>query len=59
MPDFSAYRRESTSDPTKPSRDSEDSRKLFSYMFTLGTYVMVMAIFALFVQFFMNIEVFR
>jgi len=36
MPDFSAYRRESTSDPTKPSRDSEDSRKLFSYMFTLG-----------------------
>merc|ERR1711872_1141654 len=36
MPDFSAYRRESTSDPTKPSRDSEDGRKLFSYMFTLG-----------------------
>merc|ERR1712142_626958 len=36
MPDFSAYRRDSTKDPTKPSRDSEDSRKLFSYMFTLG-----------------------
>merc|ERR1712136_305970 len=36
MPDFSAYRRESNQDPTKPSRQSEDSRKLFSYMFTLG-----------------------
>jgi len=36
MPDFSAYRRESTLDATKPSRDSEESRKLFSYMFTLG-----------------------
>jgi len=36
MPDFSAYRRDSTKDPTKPNRETEDSRKLFSYMFTLG-----------------------
>ena len=36
MPDFSAYRRESTMDSTKSSRDTESSRKLFSYMFTLG-----------------------
>jgi ubiquinol-cytochrome c reductase iron-sulfur subunit len=36
MPDFSAYRRESTMDPNKSSRGTEDSRKLFSYMFTLG-----------------------
>lgn len=37
MPDFSAYRRESTMDATKSSRDTESSRKLFSYMFTLGS----------------------
>lgn len=36
MPDFSAYRRESTMDATKSSRGTEHSRKLFTYMFTLG-----------------------
>lgn len=36
MPDFSPYRRDSVQDPKKSSRDSEESRKLFSYMFTLG-----------------------
>jgi len=36
MPDFSAYRRDSTMDSKKSSRDTESSRKLFSYMFTLG-----------------------
>ena len=45
MPDFSAYRRESNQDPTKPSRQSEDSRKLFSYMFTLGKFVVLAILF--------------
>lgn len=32
VPDFSQYRRPSTSDPQKLSRENEDSRKLFSYV---------------------------
>jgi len=36
MPDFSAYRRDCTSDPTKSNRDNEADRKLFTYMFTLA-----------------------
>jgi len=36
MPDMSAYRRDSTADPNKSSRDTEGQRKIFSYMFTMG-----------------------
>ncbi|XP_046737769.1 cytochrome b-c1 complex subunit Rieske, mitochondrial isoform X2 [Diprion similis] len=34
VPDFSAYRRKDVMDPTTRSRDSEDARKTFSYLFT-------------------------
>lgn len=36
MPDFSYYRRDSTSDPNKSSKGTEADRKMFTYMFTLG-----------------------
>ncbi|CAN7991409.1 unnamed protein product, partial [Ixodes hexagonus] len=32
VPDFSAYRHKLTTDPTKPSRDTETSRKMHSYL---------------------------
>jgi ubiquinol-cytochrome c reductase iron-sulfur subunit len=39
VPDFSAYRRQSVKDSTVSSRESNDSRKAFSYLMVAGTEV--------------------
>lgn len=36
IPDFDSYRRESVKDPNKSSAESEDERKLFSYLIVAG-----------------------
>ncbi|KAG9261189.1 cytochrome b-c1 complex subunit Rieske, mitochondrial [Astyanax mexicanus] len=40
VPDFSDYRRNDVLDPSKPSQDSSESRKVFSYLVTGTTAVM-------------------
>lgn len=37
VPDFSYYRRDSGQDPSKPSRESDVTRKSFTYLVTAGT----------------------
>lgn len=41
FPNFDDYRRESTKDPTKPARDSEDERRAFTGMMTYGVAAIV------------------